>query len=121
MIARERAKLLVAAVAAVAALAAPSIAAVSQLFKAPDPQSSGLSCAELVTKVTDFARHYTVAARVYARPGPARGLPRLASSDELRRCGNPERLLERIVPPAPTRSATSRKGPTGPTGPPPQP
>ena len=118
MIARERIKLAVAALAAVGALAAPSIAAVSQLFKTQDDTpSAGLPCAALVARVTDYARHFTVAARVYARPGPARGLPRLASSEEIHRCGNPERLLERIVPPAPTRGASSRTGPTGTTGP----
>jgi hypothetical protein len=94
----------IATTGAIAAFIAPSAAAVSQLFKGGKP-ASGSACAALVTSSLAFARHYTVAARLYAAPGPAKGLPRLASAEEKQRCGNPERLIERIVPvPAPKRA-----------------
>jgi len=93
---RRRLVLWGATVCAVAAFAAPSAAAVSQLFTG-GKTATGSPCAVLVKQSLDFARHYTVAARQYAAPGPAKGLPRLASSEEMHRCGNPERLLERIV------------------------
>jgi hypothetical protein len=71
--------------------------AIDQLFsRTVAAPSSGSACTVLTTRTLDFARHYTVAARQYAAAGPATGLPRLASSEEIRRCGNPERLLERI-------------------------
>ena len=95
----RRLVLWVATVSAVVAFAAPSAAAVSQLFNGAATKT-GAPCAVLVKQSLDFARHYTVAARQYAAPGPAKGLPRLASSEEMRRCGNPERLIERIVPAA---------------------
>ena len=81
---------------AAVAFVVPSAVAINQLFSREAPPASGSACAVLTTRTLDFARHYTVAARQYAAAGPATGLPRLASSEEIRRCGNPERLLERI-------------------------
>jgi len=81
---------------AAVAFVVPSAVAINQLFAREAPPASGTACAVLTTRTLDFARHYTVAARQYAAAGPAAGLPRLASSEEIRRCGNPERLLERI-------------------------
>ena len=81
---------------AAVAFVVPSAVAINQLFARKAPPASGSACAVLTTRTLDFARHYTVAARQYAAAGPATGLPRLASSEEIRRCGNPERLLERI-------------------------
>jgi hypothetical protein len=102
----QRITLWAAGAGAAVAVAAPSAAAVSQLFAKPAGKPVvGASCGEVVTRTLDFARHYTVAARVYAAPGPAKGLPKLVSASERGRCGNPERLLERIVPAAPRKPA----------------
>jgi|tagenome__1003787_1003787.scaffolds.fasta_scaffold20909749_4 hypothetical protein len=101
---------------AAVAFVVPSAVAIDQLFSRQAPPASGSACAVLTTRTLDFARHYTVAARQYAAAGPAAGLPRLASSEEIRRCGNPERLLERVgvnpsaaKPAAPTQGAAATK------------
>src|SRR3954447_8237255 len=93
---------------AAVAFVVPSAVAIDQLFSRQAPPASGSACALLTTRTLDFARHYTVAARQYAAAGPAAGLPRLASSEELRRCGTPERLLERVGAEATSKSAAAK-------------
>ena len=95
---------------AAVAFVLPSAVAIDQLLNRQAPPASGSACAVVTTRALDFARHYTVAARQYVAAGPATGLPRLASSEEIRRCGNPERLLERIgVKPAGTAKPATPK------------
>ncbi|MFL5816612.1 MAG: hypothetical protein ACJ76L_03325 [Conexibacter sp.] len=54
------------------------------------------SCVALEGEVLHFAARYPDAARHYAQPGKAAGLPALATREQIASCGNPERLLEAV-------------------------
>ena len=60
-----------------------------------DASSYG-SCVALEGDVLRFAARYPDAARHYAEPGNATGLPALATREQIASCGYPERLIEAL-------------------------
>jgi len=83
-----RAMILAAVIGLGGSVVSGAVGGIATLVKHDAPES----CSALIGRVDDLSPEVK---RLYAKPGALKGLPRLASTDEVDRCGgDPESLLE---------------------------
>ena len=74
-----------------------------------DPAPSPTACVGLIAQVDRLRTSDPALARLYAKPGSAQlGLPRLADAETVKRCGDPEKLLEQLASSVATPTPSSR-------------
>jgi hypothetical protein len=92
---KDRLAIAVAIIASVGSIGGGVAGAVGTVVSSHATQPA--ECITLAQDVMDFGQKYPQVAALYAVPGPAVGLPRLATKAEIRDCGDPESYLERTV------------------------